>query len=130
MLMVGVSVPIWFGRLRAGVREADAMVSMAEADCEAMLRMIHGDVAASLASLRGAAPQLPRVSNRFAAARRTCGRLPAMTAYSSGTLPLASVLEASKALWSIQEESVMAETALGVAWIRHRNAIGSFGELQ
>ncbi|UUZ54132.1 TolC family protein [Massilia sp. H-1] len=55
MLMVGVSVPIWFGRLRAGVREADAMVSMAEADHEAMLRMIHGDVAASLASLRGAA---------------------------------------------------------------------------
>lgn len=127
MLMVGVSMPIWFDRLKAGVREANAMAIMAEADREAMLRMIHGDVAAALESLRGAVLNyhtfqtdlLPRAQRAIS---------PAMTAYGSGTLPLTSVLEASKALWSVQEELVMAETALGMAWIRHRSAIGSFGE--
>ncbi len=127
MLMVGVSVPIWFGRLKAGVREASAMAAMAEADREAMLRMVHGDVVAALESLRGAAVNFHAFrSDLVPRAERAIN--PAMTAYASGTLPLTSVLEASKALWSVQEESVMAETSLGMAWIRHRSAIGFFGE--
>lgn len=129
MLMVGVSVPIWFGRLKAGVREANAMSAMAEADREAMLRMIHGDVGAALETLRGAALQHHAVrTDVMPRAERAID--PAMTAYASGTLPLASVLEASKALWSVQEEAAMAETSLAVAWIRLRNAMGSFGEAQ
>lgn len=127
MLMVGVSVPIWFGRLKAGVREANAMATMAQADREAMLRMIHGDVAAALESLRGAGANFHTFrTNLIPRAERAIG--PAMTAYASGTLPLTSVLEASKALWSVQEEAVMAETSLGMAWTRHRSAIGFFGE--
>lgn len=129
MLMVGVSVPIWFGRLQAGVREANAMAAMAQADREAMLRMIHGDVAAALETLRGAMLNYHAFqTNLLPRAQRAIA--PAMTAYGSGTLPLTSVLEASKALWSVQEESVMAETALGMAWIRQRSAMGSFGESQ
>lgn len=129
MLMVGVSVPIWFGRLKAGVREADAMAAMASSDQEAMLRMIHGEVAAALESLRGAALNLRAFqSDLMPRAERAIG--PAMAAYGSGTLPLSSVLEASKAWWSVQEESAMAETALGMAWIRQRSAMGSFGEAQ
>jgi outer membrane protein, heavy metal efflux system len=129
MLMVGVSVPIWFGRLKAGVREANAMAAMAEADREAMLRMIHGDVAAALESLRGAALSFSAFrTDLIPRAERTIH--PAMAAYAGGTLPLTSVLEASKALWSVQEEAVMAETSLGMAWIRHRSAIGFFGESQ
>lgn len=127
MLMVGVSVPIWFGRLKAGVREANAMAAMAEADREAMLRMVHGDVVAALESLRGAALNYHAFrTDLMPRAERAIN--PAMTAYASGTLPLTSVLEASKALWSVQEETVMAETSLGMAWIRHRSAIGFFGE--
>ena len=127
MLMVGVSVPIWFGKLKAGVREANAMAAMAEADREGMLRMVHGDVVAALESLRGATLNLHAFRNDLMPrAERAIN--PAMTAYANGTLPLTSVLEASKALWSIQEESVMAETSLGMAWIRHRNAVGFFGE--
>ncbi len=129
MLMVGVSVPIWFGRLSAGVREANAMATMAEADREAMLRMIHGDVAATLASLRGAAINYHTFqTDLLPRAERTTA--PAMAAYASGTLPLTSVLDASKAAWAVQEEAIMAETALGMAWIRHRSAIGFFGELK
>lgn len=129
MLMVGISVPIWFGKLKAGVREAGAMVAMADADREAMLRMIHGDVASSLESWRGAALNYRAYpSNLLPRAQRAVA--PAMSAYASGMLPLTSVLEASKALWTLQEEAAMAETALGMAWIRYRNAVGTFGELQ
>lgn len=129
MLMVGVSVPIWFGRLNAGVREANAMATMADADREAMLRMIHGDVAAALASLRGAATNYHTYQTDLVP-RAERATAPAMAAYASGTLPLTSVLDASKAAWSVQEEAIMAETALGMAWVRHRSAIGYFGELK
>lgn len=126
MLMVGVSVPIWGARLRAGVREASAMAAMAEADREAMVRMIDGEVAATLESLRGAvATNLAFRDELLPRAERAAGS--AMTSYASGGLPLASVLEANKALWSIQEEAVMAEASLGMAWVRHRSAIGHFG---
>lgn len=129
MLMVGVSLPIWRDKLNAGVREAQAMATMADADREAMLRMIDGDVAATLESLRGAtasyqsfhAELIPRADRAIA---------PALAAYASGTLPLAGVLDTSKALWTVQEEAVMAQTALGLAWIRHRGAVGDFGELK
>lgn len=127
MLMVGVSVPLWFGRLRAGVREAGSMAVMAEADREAMLRMIEGDVAASLAAYQGAAANVEAFrTNLLPRAERAIG--PALSAYAAGSLPLSSVLEAGKALWSVQEEAVMADTALASAWIRYCGALGSFGD--
>ncbi|MBA3458227.1 MAG: TolC family protein, partial [Deltaproteobacteria bacterium] len=43
MLMVGLSIPIWRGKLRAGVAEANAMVDMATADLDAMRRMADGE---------------------------------------------------------------------------------------
>ncbi|MEQ1574905.1 MAG: TolC family protein, partial [Vicinamibacterales bacterium] len=39
MAMVGLSLPIWRGKLRAGVAEAQAMHAMSEADLRAMTRM-------------------------------------------------------------------------------------------
>jgi len=129
MLMVGISLPIWRTKLDAGVREAHAMAAMAEADREAMLRMIDGEVAATLEALRGASlyyqafetDLIPRAERAMA---------PALNAYASGTLPLTGVLETSRALWSVQEEAVMAQTALAMAWIRHCGAMGDFGAFQ
>jgi len=125
MLMVGISVPIWFDRLKAGVREARAMQSMAESDREGMLRMVQGDVAAALESLRGAAAAysalgvdlLPR-SERLVA--------PAVAEYASGRAALATALETVKAIWQVEEDAVMAESALGLAWSRYINAVGRF----
>lgn len=129
MLMVGVSIPIWRERLHAGVREAKAMSNMAEADREAMLRMIHGEVAAAQEALRGAALNYRSYrSDLVPRAERTL--TPVLAEYASGRLPLTAVLETSKALWSLQEESVMAETALGLGWIRMRLALGNFGEMK
>lgn len=55
MLMVGISVPIWRSKLRAGVSEARAMQQMAEADLRAMTRMVEGEAAQALSELQAAA---------------------------------------------------------------------------
>jgi outer membrane protein TolC len=127
MLMVGVSLPIWFNRLNAGVDEARAMETMARADQQAMRRMISGEAAAALEGVRGAQARyraltgdvLPRAERAIA---------PSLSAYASGQLSLTGVLEAIKALWAVQEEAVMAETELGLAWVRLHAAMGKTGE--
>ena len=45
MAMVGLSLPIWRGKLKAGVAEAQAMRAMSEADLRAMTRMFEGEAA-------------------------------------------------------------------------------------
>lgn len=127
MLMVGVSLPIWFNRLNAGVDEARAMESMARADQQAMRRMISGEAAVALENVRGAMARyraltsdvLPRAERAIA---------PSLSAYASGQLSLTGVLESTKALWALQEEAVMAETELGMAWTRLHAAMGKIGE--
>lgn len=127
MLMVGVSLPIWFNRLGAGVDEARAMERMARADQQAMRRMITGEAAAALENVRGALSRyralttdvLPRAERSIA---------PSLSAYAAGQLSLTGVLEATKALWGVQEEAVMAETELGMAWARLHAAMGQIGE--
>lgn len=129
MLMVGISIPIWRERLHAGVREAKAMVNMAEADKEAMLSMIHGELAAAQENLHGAVANYRSYRNDLLPrAERTL--TPTLAEYASGRLPLSAVLETSKALWSLQEEAVMAETNLGAGWIRMCMALGDFGEMK
>lgn len=54
MLMVGVSLPIWRGRLRAGSAEAEAMRDMARADLDAMARMVEGQAAVTLNQVQAA----------------------------------------------------------------------------
>jgi len=62
MVMVGISIPLWRGKLRAGVAEADAMVDMATADLEAMRRMAEGQA-------RGARERVAAARARFVALR-------------------------------------------------------------
>src|ERR1044072_6087879 len=47
MVMVGVSIPLWRDKLRAGVSEARTMVDMTSADLEAMQRMMRGEAVAA-----------------------------------------------------------------------------------
>jgi len=121
MAMAGITIPLWRGKLGAGVNEANAMVEMAKADLDGMQRMVEGRA-------RGA-------RERVAAARERCVALrddivpraeqaiaPTLAAYSAGQVPLVSVVEAAQALWSSRKELVMARTELGVAWARLRRA--------
>jgi outer membrane protein TolC len=127
MLMIGVSVPIWGGRLRAGVAEARAMQHMADADLEAMRRMIASDALAAREEVNAVRIQaivleadvLPRALAAVDAA---------LAGYASGQGTLVSVIEAARALWEIQAEQVMVEAAVGDAWASLNRAMGTVQE--
>jgi cobalt-zinc-cadmium efflux system outer membrane protein len=127
MVMIGVSVPIWRERLRAGVAEARAMQRMANSDLVAMRRMVEGEAVSARESVEAVRAQyvvledeiLPRVR----AATET-----ALAAYSSGQGTLISVIEPARALWEIQAEQVMVEAALGEAWARLHRSTGGLEE--
>lgn len=123
MLMVGVSLPIWRGKLRAGVDEARFMVAMAEADLLAMRRMVEADALSARARARSARVRYLAMRDEVVP-RAQQAITPALAAYSSGQLPLVSVIEAAQALWSAQTELVVAQAELGMSWARLRRALG------
>jgi cobalt-zinc-cadmium efflux system outer membrane protein len=125
MAMVGLSVPIWRGKLRAGVAEAQAMHTMAEADLRAMTRMIEGDAAVAVNQLQAARDRQAAL-NSDVLPRARMAIEPAVASYASGQLPLVSVIEAIQALWLVQSDLIAADTQLGLAWARLGRAIGSY----
>jgi cobalt-zinc-cadmium efflux system outer membrane protein len=124
MAMVGISLPIWRGKLRAGVAEAEAMRAMAEADVRALARMIEGEAAAALHTVEARrARHLSLTTNVLPRARLAID--PTIAGYASGQLPLVSVIEAVQALWLAQADLTQVEMDLGLAWARLARAIGS-----
>jgi outer membrane protein TolC len=121
MLMVGVSVPLWRGKLRAGVAEATAMAAMAAADLEAMRRMAEGEA-------RGAREAVVAARERYRALRDEIvprseqAVAPTLAAYAAGQVPLVSIVEAAQALRTSQRELAAARGELGIAWARLRRA--------
>jgi cobalt-zinc-cadmium efflux system outer membrane protein len=125
MAMVGISLPIWRGKLRAGVAEAEAMRAMTQSDLFAMTRMIEGEAAVAVNSLQAAnARQTALTRDVLPRARMVIE--PAVAGYASGQLPLVSVIEAVQALWLAQSDLIAADTALGLAWVRLGRALGSY----
>jgi outer membrane protein TolC len=125
MAMVGLSLPIWRSKLRAGVAEAEAMRSMAEADLRAMTRMIEGEAAVAVSQLQAARDRHTAL-NTDVLPRARLAIEPAVASYASGQLPLVSVIEAVQALWLVQADLITADTQLGFAWARLGRAIGSY----
>lgn len=123
MIMIGVSIPLWRSKLRAGVGEATAMVDMATADLDAMRRMAE-------AQARGAREAVVAARERFVALRDEIvpraeqAIAPTLAAYSAGQVPLVSVVEAAQVLWTSRRDLVVARAELGVAWARLRRASG------
>ena len=125
MAMVGVSLPIWRGKLRAGVAEAQAMRAMSEADLDAMARMIEGEAAVAVNRLRSARDrQMALTMNVLPRARLAIE--PAIAGYAAGQLPLVSIIEAVQALWMVQADLIGVDTELGLAWTRLGRAVGSY----
>jgi outer membrane protein TolC len=125
MAMVGLSVPMWRSKLRAGVAEAEAMRAMSEADLRAMTRMVEGEAAAAVGQLQAARDRQVAL-NTDVLPRARMAIEPAVASYASGQLPLVSVIEAIQALWLVQSELITADTQLGLAWARLGRAIGSY----
>ncbi len=124
MFMFGVSVPIWRSRLRAGVSEAQAMTDMAHADVQAMSTMVEGEAASARHRVQAA-------RDRFLALRdnvvpRTKQVIePTLAQYAVGKLPLVSVIDAARAMWTAQADRVAAEFELGLAWAQLQRATGT-----
>ncbi|HEX7840538.1 MAG TPA: TolC family protein, partial [Kofleriaceae bacterium] len=117
MVMVGVSIPLWRGKLRAGVNEARAMVDMASADLDAMRRMIAGQAVAARERVAAArARYLALRDDIVPRARQAIG--PTLAAYAASQTPLVSAIEAAQALWDAERELAMARAELGLAWAR------------
>lgn len=117
MVMVGVSIPLWRDKLRAGVNEARAMVDMTSADLDAMRRMIAGQAVAARERVAAArARYLALRDDIVPRARQAIG--PTLAAYAASQTPLVSAIEAAQALWDAQRELAMARAELGLAWAR------------
>jgi len=125
MAMVGISLPIWRDKLHAGVAEAEAMRAMSQADLRAMTRMIEGDAAVAVNQLQAARDRQRALSSDVLPRARMAIE-PAVAGYTSGQLPLVSVIEAVQALWLVQADLIAADTELGLAWARLGRAIGSY----
>jgi outer membrane protein TolC len=123
MLMVGVSVPLWRNRLRAGVDEARAMERMARADLLGMQRMIEGEVLAAYGEAQATRAALHALETDVLPRARSAVDS-ALAAYASGQGGLVLVVDASRALWEAESERVMAESAAGEAWVRLVLAVG------
>jgi cobalt-zinc-cadmium efflux system outer membrane protein len=125
MAMVGISLPIWRDKLRAGVAEAEAMRAMSEADLRAMTRMIEGEAAVAVNQLQAARERQSALTSDVLPRARMAIE-PAVAGYASGQLPLVSVIEAVQALWRVQSDLIAADTELGLAWARLGRAVGSY----
>jgi outer membrane protein, heavy metal efflux system len=125
MAMVGLSLPIWRDKLRAGVAEAQAMRDMSEADLRAMTRMIEGNAAVAVSQLQATRDRQAALTTDVLPRARMAIE-PAVAGYTSGQLPLVSVIEAVQALWLVQADLIAADTELGLAWARLGRAIGSY----
>jgi outer membrane protein, heavy metal efflux system len=125
MAMVGISLPIWRDKLRAGVAEAQAMRAMSEADLRAITRMIEGEAAVAVYQLQAARERQSALTSDVLPRARMAIE-PAVAGYASGQLPLVSVIEAVQALWLVQSDLIAADTELGLAWARLGRAVGSY----
>ncbi len=117
MVMVGISVPLWRGKLRAQVAESRAMADMAAQDLVAMQRMVTGDVVVARERVLAARARWLALRDEVVPRARAAIE-PTVSAYAAGQLPLVSVLETAQALWSSQMDLAAAERALGLASVR------------
>jgi len=127
MFMIGVSVPLWRERLDAGVTEAQAMQRMADADLDSMRRMVAGEVLAGREKVNAVRTQLRALESEVLP-RALIAVDSSLAGYASGKGSLVAAIESARALWSVQAELIMAESALGEAWVRLDRAIGKAQE--
>lgn len=127
MIMIGVSIPIWRDRLRAGVAEAQAMQNMARADLEAMRRMIEGEAAAAREGVNASRARADALRQDVVPRARMAIEA-SLAAYSAGRSTLVSVIEAARTLWDTRIELLMADTALASAWARLERVTANEGK--
>lgn len=127
MVMLGISVPIWRGRLAASVTEAEAMERMARADLASMRLMIEGDAAAARGEVIAALTRLDSLEHEIVP-RAQMAVDASLSAYAAGQGSLVSVIEAARSVWDARSELVMAETAVAKAQSQLERTVGATKE--
>ena len=102
------------------------MTAMARADLQAMRRMVEGDALAAREQVIAARERFLVLRDEIVPRARELIE-PTLNGYASGQLPLVSVLEAARSLWSAEGELVSARYELGLAWARLERATGTKG---
>lgn len=126
MLMLGISIPLFWERRSGGLEEARAMLVMVDAETAAMRNMIQGEVG-------GARGELVAAEARWATARDEVVPLADKTvsltlaSYVGDQVPLVSVLDAVRTLREAKMRAVVAELAVARAWIKLSRAVGVAG---
>jgi len=123
MVMVGISIPLYRDKLKAGVREAEAMRDMARQDLVAMQQMFAGEAAVARERVIAARTRFLTLRDQIVPKAKAAID-PTLAAYSTGQLPLVGVLEAVKMLRDAQMELVKADRDLGTAAARFARATG------
>ncbi len=123
MLTLGVSVPIWRGRLRAGVREAEAMTESARSEVLDRTNRATSEVRAILAAVRAqrglatlyASTLVPQAESTLEAAE---------AAYQAGTSDFLGVLDSERRLLELKLSHVEALAELGGTLAALERAVG------
>jgi outer membrane protein TolC len=123
MAMVGVSVPLWRERLGAGVTEAQSMAKMADADIEAMRRMLAGSIASAREAVEAARSRLLALRNDILPRARLVVDT-SVASFGAGQGAMVAVLDAARDLRDVRMQELMDRARLGIAWARLRREIG------
>ena len=85
--------------------------------------MVEGEAIAARESVSAARAQA-QVLESEVMPRALAATDAALSQYASGQGTLVSVVESARALWEVQAEEVMADSALGEAWAALERAVG------
>ncbi len=124
MFTVGLELPIWQSKYRAGVREAEKMIEAGEAALEAAQRRVSFDVQDAHFKLLTARRTLalytteliPQAEARFNASE---------AGYRAGKVDFMDFLESERFLLEARVMAVMTEGVLGMQWSRLERAVGA-----
>jgi outer membrane protein, heavy metal efflux system len=115
-LMAGISLPIWRGRIRAGVREADAMLQAAEQDRDEMRNRLRTELSMAMFQFRDAERRVELFTNSLIP---KAGQVLAsqQQAYAEGRADFAAWIEAQRTLleFRLLAERAVADREIALA---------------
>jgi cobalt-zinc-cadmium efflux system outer membrane protein len=123
MLMAGVNLPIRRGKLRAAVREAEAMTAMAESEERERGNQAAAEARAALALLR-ARGELAALYERTLIPQAESSLRSAESAYQTGRMDFLSVLDSERAVLDLRLAHAVALADLGEARAGLERAVG------
>jgi outer membrane protein, heavy metal efflux system len=123
MVSLGVQLPLWRSKYRAGVREAEKMRAANVAAREATERQILLQVQEARAGLQAATRSLELYRNELIP-QATARYRASETAYRTGSVDFVDLLESERFLLDAKRMAAMAEAAAGTQAARLERAIG------